>query len=278
MSTLSIADKSLLEMLLDMKTGYVGDFSNPSFQRFVIEAIDIDPYGSSGYEEYSSKANKLRKIIADESDYKVGKLIIALLDNLENENTLDMKGTYPENIQKRIDALRVTAQNMQGAVADIQLPKAPTDEGTWEVLSSDITLALQRDAPELVLDRLHTYASKYMRTPCDANRIGVKAQNGNYLPLQSLAGMLKNAYRDSPYINSAFAVEAIQNSIMLFDRFNAIRNNQSYAHDNEVLGKAEANFVVRAMANMITFISKVEDHRIREMRKQQPTVFENLPF
>ena len=44
MSTLSAGDKSLLEMLFDMKTGYVGDFSNTSFQRFVIETVDIDPY------------------------------------------------------------------------------------------------------------------------------------------------------------------------------------------------------------------------------------------
>lgn len=82
----------------------------------------------------------------------------------------------------------------------------------------------------------------------------------------------------SDFIASEFAVEAIQNSIMLFDRFNAIRNNQSYAHDNEVLGKAEADFVVRAMANVITFISQVEDHRIREMRKAQEPTCDDLPF
>lgn len=278
MSTLSAGDKSLLEMLFDMKTGYVGNFSNTSFQRFVIETVDIDPYGSPGYEVYSSKANKLRQLIADEPDHKIGALIIALLDKLENDNFSNSREPYPENIQKRIDALRITAQKMQGSVISIQLPKAPTQEDTWSVLSNDITLALQRNEPELVLDRLHTFASKYMRTLCSANGISVIAANGDYYPLHSLAGMLKNAYKNSAFIASEFAVEAIQNSIMLFDRFNAIRNNQSYAHDNEVLGKAEADFVVRAMANVITFISQVEDHRIREMRKAQEPTCDDLPF
>lgn len=278
MSSLSVSDKSFIEMLFDMKTGYVGTFSNGSFQRLVIETIDVDPYGSVGYEEYASKANKLRQLFAKEPDYKVGKLIIALLDSLEGSNYSSGKEPYPENIQRRIDALRLTAQAMQGNTVDIQLPKPPTQEDTWDILSNDITLALQRNEPELVLDRLHTFTSKYMRSLCTENGINVMAQNGDYYPLQSLAGMLKNAYKNSPYISSEFAVEAIQNSIMLFDRFNAIRNNQSYAHDNDVLGKAEADFVVRAMANVITFISQVEGQRKRDLRKAHTPEFDELPF
>lgn len=267
MSTLSAADKSLIELLFDMKTGYVGNFTNSTFQRFVIETIDIDPYGSPGYEEYSSKANKLRQIFDDETDHKVGTLVIALLDKLETDNYTFGKKSCPPNIQKRIDTLRITAQKMQGTVMDVQLPKPPTPEDTWAILSTDITLALQRNEPELVLDRLHTFTSKYMRVLCVKNGINVTAQNGDYYPLHSLAGMLKKAYQNSPYIASEFAVEAIQNSIMLFDRFNSIRNEKSFAHDNDVLSKAEADFVVRAMANVITFIGHVEAQRVLELKK-----------
>lgn len=67
-----------------MGTGYVIDFSNSSFQRFIEDVVRINIYEDPGYEEYSSKANKLRQILNQESDFTVGTLILALLDYYEN--------------------------------------------------------------------------------------------------------------------------------------------------------------------------------------------------
>ena len=55
--------KLAIEELFDMSTGYVLDFSNNTFERFVFESIGIDIYVDQGYEEYTSKANKLRQIL-----------------------------------------------------------------------------------------------------------------------------------------------------------------------------------------------------------------------
>ncbi|SDH93897.1 hypothetical protein [Proteiniclasticum ruminis] len=52
-----------LEELLEMKSGYVLDFSNRSFETFVKEITGINIYNDKGYEEYASKANKLRQFI-----------------------------------------------------------------------------------------------------------------------------------------------------------------------------------------------------------------------
>ena len=73
-----------LEDLLEMKTGYVLDFSNNSFQRFVKNVIGIDIYKDEGYTEYCSKANKLRQIFEDEPSSMVIKLISSLVDYAEN--------------------------------------------------------------------------------------------------------------------------------------------------------------------------------------------------
>ena len=73
--------------------------------------------------------------------------------------------------------------------------------------------------------------------------------------------MLKKHYEQNPVFDSDFVPLAIQNNIALFDRFNAIRNNQSYAHDNVVLGNMEAEFVVRTMINTISFIDAIERYR-----------------
>ena len=51
---------------------------------------------------------------------------------------------------------------------------------------------------------------------------------------------------------------AIQNTINIFDKYNAIRNDQSAAHPNEMLNKAEAMYAVRIVAETLTFIDKIE--------------------
>lgn len=84
MASLGYKTKQAIEELFDMKTGYVIDFTNNTFQTFIKESIDIDIYYDKGYEEYLSKANKLRQIFEMESNGKVSKLIIDLLDYYED--------------------------------------------------------------------------------------------------------------------------------------------------------------------------------------------------
>lgn len=67
-----------------MGSGYVFNFSNSSFQRFIKGIIDIGVYQDKGYEVYCSKANKLRQIFETESNSKVAKLISALLNYCED--------------------------------------------------------------------------------------------------------------------------------------------------------------------------------------------------
>lgn len=278
MSSISVSDTSKMEMLFGMKTGYVMDFSNTSMQRFILNSIGLDVYGDPGYEEYSSKASKLRQVVDDEPDYRVGKLLNDLLDYYE---TMELgKGNYLEEIESKVvERLRAAALTLEGQQPPLVLPKPPTVEEHWAVLSADIQRALVRNEPELVVDRLHTFTTKFLRALCETRGIAVVGPSGDYYPLQSLAGMLKRHYNSSAYQLTSFSKEAIQNSIILFDRFNTIRNGASYAHDNQVLDKAEAEFVIRAMANVITFMEKIalsEDEAAK--LKTDPSPEDELPF
>lgn len=76
--------KLAIEELLDMRTGYVLDFTNNTFERFVYESVSIDIYSDKGYEEYTSKANKLRQILYNENSQIVSKLVLDLLNYCEN--------------------------------------------------------------------------------------------------------------------------------------------------------------------------------------------------
>ena len=74
---LDAATTSALELLFDMGNGYVLDFSNASFARFVEASLGFDPY-----DRYSgSKASLLRHIWRQEPSDDVAKLNLDLLEH-----------------------------------------------------------------------------------------------------------------------------------------------------------------------------------------------------
>ena len=276
MAKLTYQEKSVLEELFGMSTGYVMDFSNNSFQRFVGDVINIDIYHGPGYEEYSSKANKLRQIWNEEPESVVGTLIEALLSYFEDMKLKQNSLTDCEH--KKIEEMRLVANRLKGNVPRIELPTKKED--SLQTLLEDINSALARNKPELVLDRIHTFSTKLLRRICADNGIDTVNSQGKNLPLHSLAGKLRKKYEEDGVFQSSFTLMAIQNSISVFDQFNSVRNNQSYAHDNIVLDTMEAEFAVKIMADFITFIDRAEAYRKKchKRYEQQKFFDEEVPF
>ena len=71
--------------------------------------------------------------------------------------------------------------------------------------------------------------------------------------------MLTKYYQKNSAFESDFSEQAMKMSISLFDKYNGVRNDQSYAHDNKILNKAEAMFAVRIMTATISFIHELEE-------------------
>ncbi|MBW8351815.1 abortive infection family protein [Bacillus sp. IITD106] len=276
MANLSYREKLMFEGLFGMDSGYVLDFSNATFARFIAETINLDIYEGVGYQEYCSKANKLRQIWSKEPDAVVGKLMDELLTYYEDYYNR-MEEHLSEQQIKTINELRTVTKKLMGTGITINLPHK--SEETLQTLMEDINDSLSRNKPTLVLDRLHTFATKLLRQACIDNDINVVDGKGNYLPLHSLAGMLKKKYEKDQIFESSFTLRALQNSISLFDSYNDIRNTKSYAHDNDILNMVEADFVVKAMANVLTFVDNVENYRKKkgQLRQSASEPFE-LPF
>lgn len=258
MASLSEKDKRTLEELFGMSTGYVLEFSNPSFARFVAGVVSIDIYNGPGYTEYCSKANKLRQIWTEEPDQIVGTLIDELLDVFE-EIRLRKNGTLSDFEKKKLTESRVTAQRLKGGIVKVDLPIEK--EESRSILLEDINRSLEAGQPTLVLDRLHTYSTKFLQKVCSQNGINILDDKGHNLPLHSLAGMLRKFYDRENTLQSRFTLLAIQNSISLFEQFNDIRNKKSYAHANDLLDTEEAMFVLKIMTDFLVFIEKVEKFR-----------------
>ena len=78
----------------------------------------------------------------------------------------------------------------------------------------------------------------------------------------ALAGSLKKHYTKNKDI-SEFSVTALSCFISLFEKYNDIRNNKSYAHDNEVLSNAESILVAQTVSAMLNFIDVIEKNNKR---------------
>jgi hypothetical protein len=57
------------------------------------------------------------------------------------------------------------------------------------------------------------------------------------------------------------ALQILKNAIGVFDKFNHVRNNQSLAHDNDLLHKAEARFIFDSVSAVLRFVKSVDSAR-----------------
>ena len=80
MAQMKYIEKDYFERLFGMETGYVLDFTNYTYQRFVADTININVY-----KKYHglSKAKILRAIIDDYDNVTVGKLLLGLMQYMQ---------------------------------------------------------------------------------------------------------------------------------------------------------------------------------------------------
>lgn len=100
MANISQIEKLKLEKIFSMGDGYVLDFSNSSFQRFIYDIVKLD-IGNSKYDKYgSSKANRLRTLWELEADSIVGKITEEML--LYNKTNKSLNGEVSESFDNNL--------------------------------------------------------------------------------------------------------------------------------------------------------------------------------
>lgn len=253
MSTLSYVQKEKMANFFGIKGGYVFTFLKNGYNKtntrdIILEATGVDIYSNPAFD--MSQERCIRKIWDDFDDYSVGKLLKVMLDYYETV----AEWSWEQREISIFNSLRELEKRLlQNPVA---VPSVEND--TLKLVKEDIERNCNNNTPELALDRLHTFSTEFFRSVCRKHNITTTDDRQNALPLQSLVGRLKNWYAENHYFDSEFTIVAIQNTINIFDRFNAIRNNQSAAHPNEMLNRAESMYVVRIVAETLTFIDNIE--------------------
>jgi hypothetical protein len=189
----------------------------------------------------------------------VGKLIKALLDY-----GADSLVERPHEKELREQCARIAERLLAGSPVE-QLTDITTDVTgrDFEVLAQAVRESIEKNAPEAGLDRLHTFVVKYLRVLCEKRGIRLDRDK----PLHSLMGEYIKKLKEAALIESAMTERILKSSISTLEAFNTVRNNQSLAHDNQILNYNESLLIFNHVAAAVAFIksieSRFEDARLR---------------
>ncbi|MFH5804496.1 abortive infection family protein [Alienimonas sp. DA493] len=247
MATLTFRDRRLMEDVFGMKSGYVLDFSNRTFQDFigseVRRDIEADHYGGVQL----SKANRLRNFWELEDDQIVGRLTIALAEYASE---------LPEAIPHQVEGVRKIGERLVANAGPVDLAAISPldDDAVFEALADEVRLKIREGQPERGLDRLHTYAVRFFRHQHEKRGHSPSRDT----PLHGLAGQYAKMLQRSGMIRSPMTERIIRSNIGLLDAFCAVRNEQSLAHDNELLNRSESLLIVNQVCSLIRFLRSLE--------------------
>lgn len=255
MVDLKHSDMRTIDDAFQSDPGYVLNFSDRTFREYFADnfRIDIDDtkYRANG----TSKINRLRTFCRTEDPAVVAKVLRSLWEHRE--------ATRPHG--PRDGEVRA---NFFGLLSRIEgsSPIAKTDaierfviDQTLEELVAAIERDIMADRPAAALDRLHTYCAKKLGYLLDQRGIGWDRKE----PLHSRVGKYVKALHQERQLQE-MTRQIIKNSIGTFEKFNHVRNNQSLAHDNHVLDKAEARFIFDSVCAFLRFIKNVDTIRFGE--------------
>lgn len=248
MSDLTFIEKQKLERLFGMGSGYVLDFSNRTFDEFFNDAVAVNIWDEKYNVASGSKANRMRAFWSKEPNHLVGQIISRLLDYMQGPP----KGEGTNLFQ---DCRQIAQRLLLSApVSELSAIDSAGGEREFEILARSVHAAIENNEPESGLDRLHTFTVKFTRKLCEKHGIRVERDK----PLHSLFGeYIKNLIRRGR-IRSKMTEKILKSSISILDAFNEVRNEQSLAHDNHILGYSESLLIFNNVASSIRFLRALE--------------------
>jgi len=163
--------------------------------------------------------------------------------------------TKPEPLPQAHDRyLRIIANLRAGASLSKTdgLEKFVPNETLHELISA-IERDIEANKPEAALDRLHTYCMKKF-----AHLLSLRGEDSSpNESLNSRAARYFNPIRKAGGMRP-ISEKIVKSTVDIFELFNGIRNNASFAHDSQLVDSHEARFIFEAIINLLRFAKSVE--------------------
>jgi len=162
---------------------------------------------------------------------------------------------------KYLRLAEATTLRSEGRLEGIDSLEPNREDENFDRLASQVKSAIENGTPELGLDRLHTFALKYIRVVWERHFSKEPSQTAT---ANMLLGEYANDLRQKGLIQSRMASEILKSSARVLDAFNEVRNNHTFAHDNEeIIRKHEAYFIYQSVAASIRFLESLEERRVK---------------
>jgi len=247
MAKLSYTEQSVLEKLFQMSSGWVLDFSDRTIALFVADAADLDFNDPKYAKDGTSKAKRLRCFWKVETDRSVGLLIDAMAQHAATLSTTELD-LVPKarDIAKRL--LNV------GSVADLDAISPTGASRSFDALALQARQAIERNEPETGLDRLHTYVFSYLRKQCAKHGLETKRE----ITLGSVFSSYVQLLGRTNVIKSRMAERILKMAFATMDGFSNVRNEQSLAHDNEILDYDESIYIYNHVCALVRFLQQID--------------------
>jgi hypothetical protein len=261
MSDLTLLEKRKLERLLKMGGGYVLGFSNFSFDAFVVDSVGRSIYDAKYNYGSGSKANQLRGFWKEEANSVVAKLTADILDYMESELHQE-----PDEITLLAECRKIVTRLQQdGPVVELQTLALIGNEQDLDVVARAVRDSIDKNEPATALDRLHTFTTKYLRTLC-------AGETDRGKPLNSLFGEYVRKLHEGGHIESKMTASILKAMHGPLEAFNAVRNDKSLAHDNELLNHDEALLIVNHVTNCLRFLRDLEKRLQRKAEQEKASL------
>lgn len=250
MTELKSAELQIIDRAFQADPGYCLDFSDRTFRSFFEEEFHLDIDDSKYRENGTSKMNRLRTFCRVEEGVVVGKVLRGLLKYRATRQHLQ---PLVPSIEQSVQELISKIEGNNSIARTDAIVSFQRSETLGELIAS-IERDIMADKPQIALDRLHTYCQKTFSYLIE-KKTGAKCDRDE--PLNSRYGKYVKSVIDRTDI-SAMSKQILKSFNQVLEKFNFVRNNQSAAHDNELLNKAEARFIFDSMSAILRFVQTID--------------------
>ncbi len=156
MANLTTNDKTILEKLFKMESGYVLNFTDRTMEEFFRDDLDTDIYDEKFHYASGSKANRMRGFWQVADNRTVGKSILKLIDYIENQILLDNlnQADFP---QKLIEKGKTIGSRLSGRMEPEVVSTGITEEELLRREFGDVpigSLGLEGRITEVIEQRM----------------------------------------------------------------------------------------------------------------------------
>lgn len=243
-------DRRVIEELLGLSNGYVMDLTNREFTDLIRDELGLDCDDLKFNSRGGSKANRLRDILDYVEPDQAARLLIALWDHREHRGWTpgDIVESRPREVQARFMAV-VERLEQRAAVSPTDALTRFAENATLDELIEAIQRDVLANRHAAALDRLHTYCMKRFMHLLEDEGIECTRED----PLQSRVGKYIRTLTQGRDLRP-MTQQILKNAMGILQQFNDVRNNRSFAHDNEIVDADEARLIFDTVIAILRFV------------------------